>query len=166
MTAFAFPTTTAFSATVARHANTLKEQLRFWRARAPIQQRTNSQASEIAKKVLSSEKSAAVEHVVGLVVDLAQRGSLADAESVGLSLAAIARAEWAAAHPAQRRVQLSREEAAIAEEQAEGVMESAETVLHMDPTNQSKRLALLAASATYKEALRIRDEVERALAMA
>lgn len=156
----AAPTSTSTRAVVSRHAAGLKDALRSARSRTHMKQ-TDEYSRSVAKKVLSSTESKAVEHVMTLVIDLAQRGSLEDAESIGLSLAAIARAEYSVAHPDAARQLPTRDEAAMAEEEAQGVRELAEKAMDLDPRNVSKRLAFLAASARYSQAARTLDEVVR-----
>lgn len=150
--------TTSIAAAVGRHAATLKDILRraFSRTAAP----QSAYIRNVKKAVLSSIRCRAVELVVALVIDLARRGSLEEAEAVGAHLTAIARAEYAAAHPEAVQVQLSRAEAQIAEEHAEGLVEEAETRLSLFPT-LSNRLAYLAASAEHTRARQQLDAAVR-----
>lgn len=146
-------------ASVSRHAKSVKEALRRGRTFADRRQ-DDERARNIAKKVLSSDRSKAVEYVVTLVVDIAHRGSLEDAEAIGQHLIAIARSEHAAAHPDGTRVQLSRAEAMLAEEAAEGDVEQAETALALEPT-LGNMLRYLGASARHSRARRDLDEAVR-----
>jgi hypothetical protein len=92
-------------ATISRHAERLKEIIRQARSRTTRKQH-DEYVRNAAKSVLSSEKCRAVEIVCALVVDIAQRADLAEAEAIGQHLIAIARSEHAACHPVG--VQLSR----------------------------------------------------------
>lgn len=143
-----------FRETVARHAASLKDVLRFARSRATKQQ-TVEYVRALAKSVLSSIRCKAVEIVVALVVDLAQRGSLEDAESVGLQLAAIARAEHPSTDP-----ELSIAEAQIAEQLCEGDCNAAESRMAYAPSI-SNLLAYLASSARHRESRRVLDAAVR-----
>lgn len=151
-------TTTTFGAAVARHTATLKDILRAAFSRTGKPQ--SDYIRRLKKAVLSSLRCKAVEILVAFVVDLAHRGSLEEAEGIGLQLAAIARAEYASAHPGETEVQLSFAEASIAEESAQGEMENAEEMLKHFPT-LTNRLRLLAASGKYERAKRARDEAVR-----
>jgi acetate kinase len=153
------PTTTKFGELVARHANRLRELLRRARSNATHKQ-DNEYARNVAKAILSSDKSKALEQCVALVIDVAQRGSCEEAEAIGQHLVAIARSEHAAAHPDQRVVQLSRSEAQLAEEHSEGKVEEAELAMALNPS-LANNLAYLAASAEHTRARRVLDEAVR-----
>lgn len=153
MTAIALPSTTNLRAVVSRHSARLKEALR--RARSLAARRQESEyARNVAKAVLSSEKSKAVEQVVTLVVDIAQRGTLEDAEAIGRALVAIARVEWAGAHPGVTGTQMSRAEAHLLEQEAQGKRETAEARMSEFP-GLGNFLAFLAADAEYERAARL-----------
>lgn len=117
-------------------------------------------ARNVAKAVLSSRRSRAIEQVVTLVIDVAQRGSLEEAEAIGLELVAIARAEYAAAHPSERLAQLSIDEASIGEQLAQGERECAETAMNLHPT-PTNRIRYLAASAKHSTAVKALDDAVR-----
>lgn len=153
------PTTTNKSAAVARHAERVKQTLRFARSRATATQ-TDPYTRQLAKDTLSRDRSRCIEQCVALVVDVAQRGSLEDAEAIGLELLAIARAEWGAAHPEERDVQLSVEEAHMLEEHAEGLVEEMETAMAHTPT-LTNRLKYLATAAAHTRARRELDAAVR-----
>lgn len=156
-------TITLTTPVVVRHAETLKSALRraFGLTRIP----QSKYISSLKKSVLSSVRCKAVEIVCALVVDLARRGSVEDAEAIGLHLAAIARAEHAAVHGAG--VQLSLAEAHQLEEQAEGLCEEAETAMAHHPGSLSHRLAYLAAAAGHERARKVlNDAVRREVAAA
>lgn len=158
MTSLSLASTTASTPAVVRHAASIKDALRraFSLTRVP----QSKYIDRLKKSVLSSVRCKAVEIVCALVVDLARRGSVEDAEAIGLHLSAIARAEHAAAHPEASQVQLSRAEAQIAEEHAEGLVEECETRLSLYPT-LSNRLAYLAASAEHTRARQQLDAAVR-----
>lgn len=144
-----------FMRAVVRHAGRMKDTLRWARSRTKSPQSIDY-VKVTAKAVLSGKQCKAVEIVTALVIDIAQRGELGDAESIGQHLTAIARAEYAAAHPTERAPLLSFAEASIAEERAQGEMENAEEALKHFPT-LTNRLRLIAASKNYERAKRIRD---------
>ena len=158
MATLSLPHTTGMGAAVARHAERLKECFRWARSRATRKQE-NEYTRQLAKDVLSSDRRKSIEHVCALVVDIAQRGSLEDAEAIGQSLIAIARSEHAAAHPG-KDVELSRAEAHIAEEQAEGDVEICETRMALEPST-TNLIAFLAASARHARARRELDAAVR-----
>lgn len=148
------------SPVVVRHAETLRDALRRSRSLATAKQ-TDPYVSQLAKDALSRERSKCVLQVTALVVDLAQRGSLEDAESIGLHLCAIARSEHAARHPDGRIVELSIQEAHLAEERAEGAVEEAETAMAHNPDSLSHQLAYLSAAAVHERARRALDAAVR-----
>lgn len=162
--ALPFPATTTTDhglvATVRRHAATLKDALRRSRSLAKKKQ-TDPYVTQLAKDALSRERSKCVFQVTALVVDLAMRGSLEDAEAIGLHLSAIARAEHAAAHPDGQPVELSIQEAHLAEERAEGAVEEAETGMAHNPGSLSHELAYLSAAAVHQRARRELDAAVR-----
>lgn len=160
MATSAVRTTTNAHAAVSRHAASLKQTIRGARSRATVKQ-ADEYTRNVAKAVLSSERTRAVEQVVALVVDVAQRGSLEDAEAIGLHLAAIARAEHAAARPMEIRGVLSVPEAHALEEHAEGAVEEAETAMAHHPGSASHYLNYLTAAAAHTRARRQLDEAVR-----
>lgn len=162
MRAASLSSTTILSASVARHAASLKAALR--RAFSLIDGRgkavpQSKYISRLKKAVLSSLRCKAVEIVCALVVDLARRGSVEEAEAIGHHLVAIARAEHAAAYGAG--VQLSVSEAQLLEEEAEGVVERAEMAMAQNPNSLSHKLAYLAAAAAHQRARKLLDEAVR-----
>lgn len=159
------PTTTqhasvAFRATVARHAASLKDVLRIARQRATAKQGVEW-CRNIAKAVLSSVRCKAVDLLVALVVDAARRSDSPEhAEQIGLHLAAIARAEWAATHPEREAPQLSVREVQLLEEHYEGICDEAETAMAYEPS-LANRMRYLAASAELTGVRRRLDEAVR-----
>lgn len=150
---------------VARHAARLKDMFRFGRSRATRRQE-DAYTAQLAKDVLSRDDSRvkAVEHVVSLVVDIARRGTEEDAAAIGEALIAIARVEWAAANPAPGAPRLSRAEAHMAEERAQGDRENAEVAMSNFPT-LGNMLRFLGADAAYERAAReLREAVRREVA--
>lgn len=150
----AISSTTAFPAAVARHASTLKDLFRRAFSRTTVPQ--SDYIRRLKKSVLSSIRCRAVEIVTALVIDLAHRGSLEEAEAIGLHLAAIARAEHPGSDP-----ELTLAEAKIAEATLEGDCNAAEDRMLLDPT-LTNRLAYLAAAAKHAEARRVLDRAVRA----
>lgn len=153
-------TTTGPTPVVARHAETVKSAFRRSRSLTTAKQ-ADPYVTQLAKDALSRDRSKCVLHVTALVVDLAQRGSLEDAEAIGLHLQAIARAEYAATHPDGRVVELSIQEAHLAEERAEGIAEEAETGMAHNPGSLSHQLAYLSAAAVHQRARRDLDAAVR-----
>lgn len=143
-----------------RHAETVRDALRRSRSLAKAKQ-TDPYVTQLAKDALSRDRSKCVLQVTALVVDLAQRGSLEDAESIGLHLCAIARSEHAATHPDGRKVELSIQEAHLAEERAEGAVEEAETGMAHNSDSLSHQLAYLSAAAKHQRARRDLDAAVR-----
>lgn len=155
-------TTTSYRAVVARHAARIKDAFRFGFSRTTRPQ--SEYVRSLKKSVLSSERCQAVELVCALVVDLAQRGELEEATSIGEHLIATARVEHASANPATDAPILSRAEAHIAEERAQGEKENAETAMSNFPT-LSNKLRFLAADAAYERAAKqFRTAVQREVA--
>lgn len=153
-------------AVVARHAKRVTETVQWARSRTTRKQ-TDEHARSVAKKCLSSNRSKAIEYVVTLVVDAAQRGSLEDSEAIGLHLVAIARAEHAAANPETLTAQLSVKEAQMLEEAAEGDVEQAEMAMAQNEDSLSHQLRYLAAAAAHTRTRRQLDAaVRRAAASA
>ena len=152
-------TTTIPHLAVERHASRLKDVIRYVRSRCTLKQ-VGDVARNVAKAVLSSRRSRAIEQVVTLVIDVAQRGTLEEAEAIGLELVAIARTEYAAAHPSERPAQLSIDEASIAEQAAQGERECAEKAMDLFPTT-TNRLRFLAASRRYEAAAKVLDDAVR-----
>lgn len=148
----AFPSSTSRTAVVSRHAARVKETIRAGRSRATIKQSWDF-VRNLAKKVLTSGRSQCIEHTTALIIDLAHRGHLEDAEAIGHEFIAIARAEHAAKHG--EPVQLSVDEAHIAEEIAEGEVEVAETAMARanTPTNRIRYLQLAARHERARTAL-------------
>lgn len=144
---------------VERHTKRLRELFKWGGARANERKpQHDDYVIQLRKDVLSRDRSKAIEHVVSLVVDIAQRGSIDDAEAIGQALIAIARSEHAAANREERRVMLSRAEALLAEEAAEAAVEQAETSLALFPT-LGNHLKYLALSAEHSRARRNLDDV-------
>lgn len=152
--------TTGPAPVVARHAETVKSAFRRSRSLATEKQ-VDPYVTQLAKDALSRDRSKCVLQVTALVVDLAQRGSLEDAEAIGLHLCAIARSEHAARHPDGRIVQLSIQEAHLAEERAEGIVEEAETGMAHNADSLSHQLAYLSAAALHTRARRDLDAAVR-----
>lgn len=154
MTSAALSPTTPRVPSVARHAATVLDMIRAAWARCKRPQ------TMLAKDVFRG-RSKAVEHVLAVVIDIAQapETTLEEVESIGLAICAVIRAEHGATHGWP--VQLSRAEASIGEQIAQGERENAEKALDLDPRNRSKQLAFLAASAKYSCAARQLDEAVR-----
>lgn len=150
-------TTAALRAVVSRHASTLKNALRHAFARTTVPQGDYIRA--LKKAVLSSIRCRAVELVVALVVDLAHRGSVEEAEGIGLQLAAIARAEHASVHGTPTRLSIA--EAQLLEEEAEGVVERAEMAMAQNPGSLSHRLAYLAAAGAHERTRKVLNDAVR-----
>jgi hypothetical protein len=161
--------TTASARRVARHTSLTKETFRAARSRAIVPCHTNPYAAHLAKDLLSREsepRRRSMDHTAALVADLAHRGSLEDAESPGQLLIAIARHEHALAHPETANPHpLSIEEAHIAEEQAEGIVEEWETRMAHD-ASPSNCLGYLAARAAHRRTCEVLDEAVRAAIVA
>lgn len=153
------PSTTSVASAVSRHARRLKDAFRFVRSRATRKQ-DDEYTRGIAKACLSSEKSKAIEHVTTLIVDIARRGELAEAESLGHEFIAIARAEYLASHPTEQTRQLSVDEAGLAEQAAQGERECAEKAMDLFPTATNK-LRFLASSLKYSAAAGALDAAVR-----
>lgn len=153
-------TTTGASPVVARHAETVKSAFRRSRSLAKAKQE-DPYVTQLAKDALSRDRSKCVLQVTALVVDLAQRGSLEDAEAIGLHLCAIARAEYASAHPEGVTVELSISEAQLAEERAEGAVEEAEMSMAQNPGSLKHQLDYLSAAAVHQRARRDLDAAVR-----
>lgn len=154
--------TTTYRAAVARHSTRLRELFRAALSRTKPRRHSEYEYSRhVAKAVLSSDRSKALEHVVALVIDLAQRGHLEDATSIGEQLIAIARVEHAAVNQQPDAPQLSVDEAHLAEEYAEGAVEVAETALARNPHSLSHALAYLNAAATHTRTRRELDAAVR-----
>lgn len=159
MTTAAIPSTTTWRDAVVRHSRHLKDVLRFARSRAGRKQ-DDEYTRSLAKSVLSSERSKCIEQVVSLVLDVAKRGTIEDAESIGHALVAIARAEWAASHTNQP-ARLSVEEAHLIEERTEGDVEQAETAMAHHPGSLTHYLAYLRTAAVHTAARRDLDDAVR-----
>lgn len=160
MGAAAIPTSTSRWGLVRRCADTLRDIFRAARSRATSIQ-DDEYARNAAKKCISTERSRALEFVTALVVDLGRRCAHAeDAEAPGLYLAAVGRSAWADAHPNHHAPQLSRDEARIAEQIAQGEAENAEKAYDIDPSVGNAH-RLLAASGKYVAAVKARDEAVR-----
>lgn len=160
---FVRQTSTSVRDMVHRYAGPFRDAIKQARSRVTMTQ-VDEYARNVAKKTLPADpRSEALEYVVALVVDLAQRGTLEDAESVGHHLTAIARAEYGSRHPVG--VQLSEEEAHLAEELAEGEVEVAETAMARNPGSISHKLAYLVAAAKHTAARRVLDESVRRVAV-
>lgn len=163
MTSLTIASTTNLQASVARHAASLKAALR--RAFSLVDGRGTARPQSkyiagVKKSILSSERCKAIELVLACVIDLARRGSLEDATAIGEHITAIARAEWAAMHHGADRP-LSRAEAHIAEQKAQGEKENAEVAMTNFPSI-STMLRFLAADAAYERAARdLRMAVQR-----
>lgn len=153
-------TSTSAPGLVSRYAGRIKDVLRYARGTADRKQ-TDEYARNVAKKCLSSDRSKAIEYCVALVVDAAQRGTLEEAEAIGLELVAIARAEHAATHPAEPVARLSLAEAHLQAERAEGECDEAEAQMAHDPS-VTNCLRYLAASARLTRAQRGLDDAARA----
>lgn len=151
-------TTTTLASAVSRHAQRLRETFRYVRSRTTRPQDCET-TRNIAKACLSSEKSKAIEHVVAMTVDIARRGTAEDAEAVGLALVAIARAEWAAVN--QAGPQMSVQEAQLAEEEAEGLVNRAEMDMAHNPGSATHALRYLSAASTHQRARRELDAAVR-----
>lgn len=160
MRAAALPSPTNPMSLVARATATMKEIVRACRSRATRHQQWEY-ARTVAKANLSSDKAHAFEHVMALVVDLGHRSDHPEnAEAPGLYLAAVGRSAWADAHPNHHAPQLSRDEARIAEQIAQGEAENAEKAYDIDPSVGNAH-RLLAASGKYVAAVKARDEAVR-----
>ena len=148
------PSTTTPTDTVARHAASLRSAIGWAWSRCTAKQ-DNPSATNLYRDAVTRDelRSKCLEQVCTLVIDIARRGTLEDAESIPLHLSAIARAEWASANPDGTQVELSVAEAHIAEEIAEGACDAAETRMCYDPS-LSNRLAYLASLAALKRAQR------------
>lgn len=138
---------TTFRVLVERHARTLKDIVRWVRDRCVLKQDAEY-ARNAAKANLSSDKSKAIEQVIALIIDVAQRGSVENAAMIGEHFAAIAYAE----HP-DPTVELSLTEAHILEEQAEGEVEVWETKMARD-SSATNILGYLGAAARHSAARR------------
>jgi hypothetical protein len=152
--------TTQVATRAASHAAVVKDALRQGRSHATIPQ-SDLYVVHLAKDILSrdsvtSRKS--VEQVIALVIDLAQRATLEDAEAIGYTLVAIARDEFAKAHPNVCHL-VSVGAAQMIEEQCEGRVDEAEALMAYEPT-VSNYLNYLAASAAH---LRARTQLDDAV---
>lgn len=144
---------------VSRYASSLKDAIRYARSWTTRPQ-TTEYTRNLAKKVLSSESSECVEQVCTLIMDAAQRGTLEEAEAIGLTFAAIARAEWHRTHPAVDAAPLTIAEAHLLAERAEGECDEAEARMAHDPS-VTNCLGYLAASARLSRAQHVLDEAVR-----
>lgn len=146
--------TTNPRASVVRHTATVLDMIRAAWARCKKPQ-------TMLAKDLFRQRYKAVEHVLAVIIDIAQapETTLDDVENIGLAICAVVRAEHAATHGWP--VRMTRPEASIAEQIAQGERENAEKALDLDPNNRSKQLAFLTASAKYSCAARRLDEAVR-----
>lgn len=162
MRAAALPAGTKPAILVARAAATFCDLLRAARARANAHRtQTWEYVRNVAKRNLSSVRGAALVQTTALAVDLGQRSEHPEnAEQPFLYLAAVARSAWAESHPGTRATHLSRDEARIAEQIAQGEAENAEKRYDLDESVTNAH-ALLDASARYVAAVRARDEAIR-----
>lgn len=144
---------------IARHATRLKEIASWVRMRISRSGEQPEFVQEVARKVFN-DRSAALEHVVTLVVDAAHRGSLDEARAIGEQLIAIAQAEWGAAHPNGEITFLSRKEASIAEQAAQSAREESEGRMKDFPC-LSNYMRFLADDAAYNRARRMQVEAVR-----
>lgn len=154
--------TTTFTATVVRRARLMKDALRSARSRTE-QPQTDPYIRGLAKEILSREdqpRRRAVEQVCALVDDLAHRGSLEEAESIGYLFVAIAQHSHAALAGALS-VSIDIATAHMAEECAEADVEQAECAMAHPPHTISKYLAYLTASAAHIRARHQLDAVIR-----
>jgi hypothetical protein len=153
-------TTTGEVRAVARHAATVKDAFRRSRS-LTTEKQTNPYVAQLAKDALTRDRSKCIEQVTALLVDLAVRGTLEDSEAIGQHLTAIARAEYASAHPEAAHAELSIAEAHQLEERAEGAADEAECAMAHHAGSMSHQLAYLAASAVHTRARRELDEAVR-----
>lgn len=147
---------------VARHAALTKDLVRAGRSRARRPQQ-NPYVAQLAKDLLSREGAPrrAFDQVASLIADLAHRGRLEDAESIGLMYVAIARFEHQKEHGAGPA--LTRAEAHLAEEEAEGAVELAETAFAHEPTVGNYLAYLIRSAAHVRARLQLDDVIRREL---
>jgi hypothetical protein len=119
---------------------------------------------QLAKDALNPnrDQSRCIEQVCALVIDIATRGELVDAEEIGLRLIALAREAF---YAGKERPTLSLAEVHIAEEEAEGAAEDAETVMVHRRTRASYD-AYLRRAAVHTSKRRDMDDVVRTLQLA
>jgi hypothetical protein len=132
---------------VARGTDLVKDAIRQGRARTTQSQR-NGYTRQLAKDVLSrgdDPRSRCVEQIVALVVDVVQRGKLLDAYEIIWRLTSVAVEAHHQEHGAEP--DMTWEEAHLAEEHAEGLVEEAETALVHRPTRANLDRYLFAAAA-------------------
>jgi len=158
-------TTTVVPRRVASHAKLAKDLVRAGRSRTTIPQQ-NPYVAQLAKDLLSREGAPrrAFDQVASLIADLAQRGQLEDAESVGLMYVAIARFEYQKAHGAAPS--MSRAQAHMAEEEAEASVELAETAFAHEPTVGNYLRYLTASAAHIRARVQLDDVIRQELVKA
>lgn len=145
------PSITDTASAVQRHAASFRDTLRWAWSRATRRQH-NGYVSQLARNAFG-KRVKCIEQTVAIVVDIAQRGTLEDAEAIGNHLVAIARAEHPSTDP-----QLSLVEAKIAESMAQGECDAAEDRMMSEPSI-TNLLAYRAAGSRHAEARRVLNRV-------
>jgi hypothetical protein len=154
--------TTDHASVVANGSTVVKDAIRQGRSRC-TRGTQSKYVAELAKSIADARgRSRCVEQFLTFVVDIAQRGELVDAEEIGLRLIALAREAHYEGKPRPTR---SLAEVHIAEEEAEGEAEDAETVMVHRPTRANYDVYLRKA-AVHTSARRDMDGVVRELQIA
>lgn len=155
--------TTARRQVVARHASLLKDQIRRGRAHTTEPQ-TDPYVVQLSKDILSREddpRRKGVEQTLEILLDIARRGAIDDAEAACFLMLSMVREEYREAHPERSGAGMSVREAHIAEEVAEGECEALEAAMAHEPT-LSNKLAYLTARAKHLRAIQQLDDAVRA----
>lgn len=148
--------------TVTQASARLRDAIRAARSRINHRERpSDAYTMGVAKAALGDRRSKCIEHITALVVDVAQRGSLEDAESIAIALRQVARDAFHRTHPARTE---SYADAWQHESAAQHRVDACERAFAMDPS-ESNEFRYVAAQAVYVVAQeRLHDAMRREVA--